>query len=66
MKSIDIANNVFMKKSDSEKVNILYNALDYMSQYNDRSKSECISLAMGYTNREGDMNTWVAPIKDTQ
>ena len=37
--------NMFEKKRD--KVNILFEALDFMQQYNGRSKTQCIGLAMG-------------------
>lgn len=35
------------------KVEILWQALDYMSQYNGRSKITCIAMAMGYET-DGD------------
>ena len=34
--------------SSNKKLNILYDALDYMQQYNGRSKFLCIAMAMGY------------------
>ena len=34
--------------NSSDKVGILYNALDIMQQYNGRSKLDCIAIAMGY------------------
>jgi len=37
---------LFNKKRD--KVAILWDALDYMQQYNGRSKTDCIAIAMGY------------------
>ena len=36
--------------SYKEKADILYDALDYMSQFNGRTKFLCIALAMGYDN----------------
>lgn len=36
---------MFEKKRD--KVDILLNALDYMREYNGRSRVQCIGLAMG-------------------
>ena len=40
--------------SKDQKINILYAALDYMQQYNGRTKFRCISMAMGFENNEGD------------
>lgn len=36
--------------SYKEKAEVLYGALDYMSQFNGRTKFLCIALAMGYDN----------------
>lgn len=44
--------------SDAKKCEILYEALDYMQQYNGRSKNLCIAMAMGYQNHEGESNTY--------
>jgi hypothetical protein len=38
--------DIFYKKK--KKAEILMDALDYMQQYNGRSKIQCIALAMGY------------------
>ena len=37
----------FHKYTDAQQVEILLEALDYMNQYNGRSKVQCIALAMG-------------------
>jgi hypothetical protein len=37
-----------------EKINILSQAIDYMQQYNGRTKQTCIFLAMGYDYEEVD------------
>tara|TARA_R110000782_G_scaffold9407_2_gene30312 strand:- start:3018 stop:3218 length:201 start_codon:yes stop_codon:yes gene_type:complete len=37
---------------------ILYDAIDYMQQYNGRTRLTCIFMAMGYKNYEGENNTW--------
>lgn len=46
----------FNKLSAPKKVTILYGALDYMEQYNGRSKERCLCLAMGY--QEADNGCW--------
>ena len=46
--------NEFDRLSFQNQSNILYHALDYMQQYNGRSKFLCIAMAMGYENFEGD------------
>lgn len=38
----------FAKLSWKNQVLILHGALDYMQQYNGRTRLECIALAMGY------------------
>lgn len=37
----------FEKMSNKNKVEVLYTAIDYMQEYNGRSISDCIVLAMG-------------------
>lgn len=44
----------FRKLTGPKKIEILYDALDYMQQYNGRSKFLCIAMAMGFNNDEGD------------
>ncbi len=39
----------FYELEDSQKVNVLYAALDEMQTFNGRTKIECIALAMGFT-----------------
>ncbi len=38
----------FEKLFNPKKVDVLFDALDYMQQYNCRSTRKCICLAMGY------------------
>lgn len=38
----------FEKLSNKEKIPILFEALEYMQQYNGRSVNDCIIYAMGY------------------
>jgi len=49
----------YEKLSSRKKVEILYEAIDYMQSYNGRSKILCIALAMGYENTEGSSTTYV-------
>jgi hypothetical protein len=48
----------FSKLNRLGKIETLFEALDYMSQYNGRSKIKCIALAMGYENIEGADDTY--------
>lgn len=41
-----------------QKINVLYSAIDYMQQYNGRSRFMCIAMAMGYNNHEGDNKSY--------
>lgn len=53
----------FYKLSPAHKIVILTHALDYMQQYNGRSKAQCICLAMGYEESYDSNDTliWVKP-----
>jgi hypothetical protein len=44
----------FFNLTKNKQIDILYEALDYMQQYNGRTRFECISLAMGYENDGGE------------
>jgi hypothetical protein len=44
--------------SYEKKCIVLYEALGWMEQYNGRSKTRCIAMAMGYDNTEGDYDTY--------
>lgn len=44
--------------SYEEKIDILYKALEYMQEWNGRSKILCIAMALGYENTEGLDNTY--------
>ena len=48
----------FEKLTRLQKIDILWDALDYMEQYNGRSKFLCVAMAMGYANTEGESNTY--------
>ncbi len=48
----------FDKLTKNEKINVLSGAIDFMQQYNGRSKTLCIAMAMGYSNSEGSYNTY--------
>jgi hypothetical protein len=50
--------NKYDKLTNIQKIEVLYNAIGYMEQYNGRTKFLCIALAMGYDNFDGDNNTW--------
>jgi len=39
---------LYNKLSSPKKVEVLRSALDYMQQYNGRTKTDCIIYAMGY------------------
>jgi hypothetical protein len=46
--------NKYNKLTNSKQVTILWDALDFMQQYNGRSRFECIALAMGFdSNGDG-------------
>jgi hypothetical protein len=49
---------IFRMKSNEDKIQILFGALDYMESYNGRTQSYCICLAMGYKNDTGEFNDW--------
>ena len=55
--SDDIA-KAYSKLSCVQKNDVLYNAIDYMQQYNGRSRFICIALAMGFDNDIGENNTY--------
>jgi len=48
----------YAKLTDKERVEVLSQALDYMSQFNGRSRFLCIAMGMGYDNYEGETNTY--------
>lgn len=48
----------YVKLPSAQKVNILFRALDYMEQFNGRSKIDCIILAMGYVLRPGEDDSY--------
>lgn len=48
----------FNKLTKDKKIEVLIEALDYMQQYNGRSKTLCIAMAMGYDNYEGDSKSY--------
>jgi|TARA_R110000851_G_scaffold131429_1_gene265312 hypothetical protein len=48
----------FSKLTQVKQIEVLYEALDYMQQYNGRSKTLCIAMALGYENYEGGVDTY--------
>lgn len=48
----------YSKLTKDERIEVLKGALDYMQQYNGRSKFLCIAMAMGFTDTDDD-NTYV-------
>lgn len=48
----------YAKLSKNEKIDVLYEAIDIMHQYNGRSRFTCIAMAMGYENFLGLYDTW--------
>ncbi len=44
----------YQKLTKDKKIEVLYEAIDYMQSYNGRSRFLCIAMAMGFDNREGD------------
>lgn len=55
--TVDISEE-FHTKTDKKKVEILYDALSFMQEYNGRTKFHCIAMALGYNNYEGETNTY--------
>ena len=48
----------FNNLTKTQAISVLYDALDFMSEYNGRTKLFYIGLAMGYKNTEGLSDTW--------
>ena len=46
-------NEEFNKLETRDKIKVLYEAIDFMQEYNGRSKFLCIAMAMGYVNYDG-------------
>ena len=49
----------FEKFSKVKMIDVLYDALDYMQEYNGRTKLLCIAMAMSYDNIEGEGDTFI-------
>jgi hypothetical protein len=49
----------FKNLTKDKKIEILYEAIDIMQQYNGRSRFTCIALALGYENYEGESDTFI-------
>ena len=49
----------FTRLPNHQKIEVLYEALDFMQQYNGRTRFMCVALAMGYENPEGEYDTYV-------
>lgn len=56
--TLDEIINKYIKLELDEKNKLLWSAIDYMEQYNGRTKWYCIAKAMGYENFEGGNDTW--------
>ena len=52
----------FNNLTKDKKIEVLYEALNFMQMYNGRSRFLCIAMAMGYDNWEGDSDTYVKTI----
>ena len=50
--------NQFYKLTKNKQIEVLNDAIDYMQQYNGRTKLLCIAMAMGYENYEGSYDTY--------
>lgn len=50
--------DIYDKLTSKEKVSILWEALDYMQQFNGRTPFYCVALALGYENFEGENDTY--------
>lgn len=48
----------FKKLDDRQTAIVLNDALDYMEEYNGRSKFTCIMMAMGYENTHEEPDRW--------
>ena len=57
--STDQIQEEFNRLPSHQKIEVLYEALDFMQRYNGRSRWTCIALAMGYENPEGESGTYV-------
>lgn len=50
----DDINKQYQKLTYKQKNIVLYNAIDYMQQYNGRTRFLCIALAMGFEQYDDD------------
>lgn len=50
--------NEYSKLTKDKKIEVLYEALNFMQMYNGRSRFLCIAMAMGYDNWEGESDTY--------
>ena len=49
----------FLELSAKKQAVILWDALDYMQQHNSRTRFDCIAMALGYSNQEGEDDTYI-------
>jgi uncharacterized protein YeeX (DUF496 family) len=49
----------FLKLSLQKRNEVLYEAIDFMQQYNGRSRFLCIAMAMGYENYEDRIDSYI-------
>jgi hypothetical protein len=52
---------LYSKLTTKKKNEVLYDAIDYMGQFNGRSRFDCIALAMGFRDYEGDGKSYFKP-----
>jgi hypothetical protein len=48
----------YYEMKDSQKVQVLSNALSEMGSYNGRSNNYCIAMGMGYEYNNDDVGSW--------
>ena len=51
-------NRQYNDLNPQQKIELLWEALDYMQAYNGRSKILCVAMALGYDNDEGETDTY--------
>jgi hypothetical protein len=49
----------YVNLSNAKKVSVLNDAIDYMQQYNGRTKFLCVAMAMGYEQDSNNDNNYI-------
>lgn len=49
----------YVNLSNAKKVSVLNDAIDYMQQYNGRTKFLCVAMAMGYEQDSNNENNYI-------